>query len=578
MLKALFIVPARGGSKGLPGKNLSPFAGIPLVGQAVRVAAEAARTLGAGSRVLCSTDDETIAAIALAWGAEVPFLRPAALATDEARSADVVLHALDAFGDDFEAVVLLQPTSPLTAVDDVVAALRMFRETGDPVVSVCAVEHPLEWSFRIDEFSRLTPFLPAEGVDRRQDAARAVRPNGAVYVTSPARLRRDGTFWTAETRGHLMPRERSVDIDTPADLAIARAMLTMSPPPVVDIGGRKVGVGSPCFVIAEAGVNHNGNVEMAIRLIDAAVEAGADAVKFQTFRAESLVTQGAPKAVYQLRTTDRDESQIEMIRRLELSQDDHRVLIDHCRSVGMMFLSSPFDEASADFLEDLGVPAYKIPSGEITNHPFLMHLARKRKPLILSTGMANMQEVAGAVAAIRATAPCDLILLQCVSNYPADPAHVNLAAMETMGAAYGVAVGYSDHVPRNEVSLAAVARGACVIEKHFTLDRSLPGPDHAASLEPSELAALVEGIRVVEQSIGNGLKVPAPSEAGTADVARKSLVAARDLPAGTMMTVEMLLAKRPGTGISPARFNEVLGRTLSRAYAANELLRWEDLR
>lgn len=343
----------------------------------------------------------------------------------------------------------------------------------------------------------------------------------------------------------------------------------------VTIAGRPVGEGCPCFIIAEAGVNHNGDPELARRLIDAAAEAGADAVKFQTFKAERLMIPSAPKAAYQKAATGASESQLEMIRRLELAPEVFRSLRDHCGKKGILFLSTPFDEESADFLAGLDVPAFKIPSGEVTNLPFLKHVAKKGKPLILSTGMADEGEVACAVAAIRAAGNPPLVLLQCTSAYPADPADVNLRAMRTMSHLFGVPVGYSDHTLGVEVALAAVALGACVVEKHFTLDRTLPGPDHQASAEPGELAALVRGIRKVEAALGDGRKAPVAAEADTAAVARKSLVAAVDIPSGTVLTDSMLTAMRPGTGIPPAEAGRVVGRKAIRDIHKGEIIAWE---
>lgn len=343
------------------------------------------------------------------------------------------------------------------------------------------------------------------------------------------------------------------------------------------IDGRLVGPGQPCLIIAEAGVNHNGSLDLACQLVDAARAAGADAVKFQTFKAERLVSAAAPKAAYQQRTTGTAESQLEMIRQLELGEAEHRRLLAHCRERGILFLSSPFDEQSADFLADLGMSAFKVPSGELINLPFLAHLAAKGRPLILSTGMAHLGEVEAAVQAVAAAGPVPLALLQCVSNYPADPADVNLRAMDTMAAAFGVAVGYSDHVPQNEVAFAAVARGACIVEKHFTLDRNLPGPDHQASLEPGELAALVRGIRAVEAALGDGRKRPAASEADTAAVARKSLVAACDIPAGSVLAADLIVVKRPGSGLPPAMFPHLLGRRTRVAIPRDALFTLEDL-
>jgi N-acetylneuraminate synthase len=340
----------------------------------------------------------------------------------------------------------------------------------------------------------------------------------------------------------------------------------------LDIAGRTIGTNQPCFIIAEAGVNHNGDLSLAHELIDAASQAGVDAIKFQTFQAERLVTTDAPKAEYQLETTNAGESQFEMLRRLELDADAHRALIAHCRDKNILFLSTPFDETSADLLEQLGVPAFKTPSGEITNLPYLRHVARKGKPMIVSTGMAFLGEVETAVRTIEAAGNHSFALLHCVSNYPANPADINLRAMQTMARAFGVAVGYSDHTPGIEVSLAAVALGACIIEKHFTLDRSLPGPDHQASAEPAELAALVRGIRIVEAALGDGRKQPAASEANTAAVARKSLVAACDIPAGATLTETMIVLKRPGTGLPPAMREYLIGRVARVAIRAGDLL------
>jgi N,N'-diacetyllegionaminate synthase len=314
------------------------------------------------------------------------------------------------------------------------------------------------------------------------------------------------------------------------------------------------------FIIAEAGVNHNGSPDLAKQLVDAAARAGADAVKFQTFNARRLASIQAPKAQYQLQTTDARESQVEMLARLELTYESHRKLQEYCRRQDIAFLSSPFDEVSADFLENLGVELFKIPSGEITNIPFLSHIARKGLPLILSTGMATLTEVETAVRTFEKEENRDIVLLHCVSNYPARPSDVNLRAMITMNETFHVPVGYSDHTERIEVAIAAVALGATVIEKHFTLDRNLPGPDHRASLEPDELKTLVQSIRTVEISLGTGKKEPAPGEAETAKAARKSLVAAQDIPAGTILTEDHVAIKRPGTGLPPSLYPFVVGR------------------
>ena len=342
-----------------------------------------------------------------------------------------------------------------------------------------------------------------------------------------------------------------------------------------EVEGKTIGPGQPCFVIAEAGVNHNGSAERALEMVDAAAAAGADAVKFQTYKTNLLVTPQAPKAAYQKRTTGGDESQFDMLRRLELAREAHPRLIDRCRQHGMVFMSSTADTDSSDFLASLGVAIYKIPSGEIPNLDFLRHVAGYGRPMIVSTGMCSLGEVETALEAIDAAGTGELVLLHCVSNYPADPADVNLRAMQTLRAAFGRPVGFSDHTIGIDVGVAAVALGACVIEKHFTLDRSLPGPDHQASLDPGELAALVRGIRTVEMSLGDGRKRAVPSERDTANVARKSLVAACDIPPGTVLTDELIDAKRPGTGLPPSMRPHLLNRRVRDRIPAGTLLKWE---
>ena len=330
----------------------------------------------------------------------------------------------------------------------------------------------------------------------------------------------------------------------------------------LDLGGRMVGHGYPCFVIAEAGVNHNGDLNLAHRLVDVAVEAGADAVKFQTFQTEHIISRNAPKADYQLENTGVDESQFDMLKALELPEEVFAQLMAHCQERGILFLSTPFDHESVDILARLDVAAFKVGSGEITNLPLLEKIAGHGKPMIISTGMATIGEVESAVRTAQNAGTQELILLHCVSNYPADPADVNLRAMRTMARAFRLPVGYSDHTEGLEVSLGAVALGAAVIEKHVTLDKSLPGPDHRASLEPDELARMISGIRIVEKSLGHGRKEPATSEANTTAVARKSLVAKRDLAAGTVLTEEMIDIKRPGYGLPPSMRLHLVGRSL----------------
>jgi N-acetylneuraminate synthase len=356
---------------------------------------------------------------------------------------------------------------------------------------------------------------------------------------------------------------------------------------------------SRVFVIAEAGVNHNGSLDLARQLIDAAAQADADAVKFQTFRSESVISRFAAKAPYQIANTGDSESQLDMVRKLEFGAAEHAALIEHCARRNILFLSTPFDLESVELLtRTFSLERLKIPSGEITNLPLLLAVGRAGKPIILSTGMATLDEIEAALAALAfafVSAPdarptsqqlgaahrderalqllrARVVLLHCTTEYPAPFADVNLRAMDTMAARFGLPVGYSDHTPGITIAVAAVARGAVVIEKHVTLDRRLPGPDHVASIEPGELTAMVRMIRDVETSLGDGNKRAMPSEIKNIAIARKSLVAARPIAPGEPYSEQNLTTKRPGSGVSAMRYFDYLGRRARRAYGADELI------
>ena len=327
-------------------------------------------------------------------------------------------------------------------------------------------------------------------------------------------------------------------------------------------------------VIAEAGVNHNGDLDLAKRLVDAASKAGADFVKFQTFVAERVVTAAAGKAVYQKETTGPDGSQLRMLKQLELSQKMHEELINHCRDCGIQFLSTAFDHESLDYLNELGSPLFKIPSGEITNLPYLRHVGKFRKPVILSSGMATLDEVGEAVEVLEAsgTLRAQVTVLHCNTDYPTPMRDVNLRAMWTIRDTYKVDVGYSDHTRGIEVPIAAVAMGASVIEKHLTLDSTMPGPDHAASCEPEEFVSMVQAIRNIESALGDGVKRPSQSEKENITVVRRSIIAARNISKGEVFDEENIVAKRPGNGISPMLWDQVLGQAAIRDFAADELI------
>ena len=353
------------------------------------------------------------------------------------------------------------------------------------------------------------------------------------------------------------------------------------------------------YIIAEAGVNHNGSLEMAKELVDVAAISGADAVKFQTFNAKKLVSYNAPKADYQNHTTDASESQLDMIQKLELNEQDHQILIDYCHQKNISFLSTPFDLDSVDLLaKKFDLPRIKISSGDVTNAPLLFKIAQTQKSVILSTGMCSLADIETAlgVLALGYTRTSQVIpsllefseayssqagqkalkekvvILHCTTEYPAPLAEINLHVMDTLHIAFGLPVGYSDHTKGINVSLAAVARGAVILEKHFTLDKTLPGPDHQASLDPTELKTMIQGIREIEQALGSGLKTASSSEIKNKPIARKSLVAGNKIDKGAIFTEDNLATKRPGTGISPIYYWEWLGKRAERAYQADEVI------
>ena len=328
------------------------------------------------------------------------------------------------------------------------------------------------------------------------------------------------------------------------------------------------------FIIAEAGVNHNGSMKLAKKLIDVAVESGADAVKFQTFKADNLVSKNTEKAEYQKKTTDASESQFDMIKKLELDIETHKELIAYCQEKSIMFLSTPFDHDSINLLSDLGLAIFKIPSGEITNLPYLRHIGSLKKQVILSTGMSTLQEVEDALGVLinAGTLKANITVLHANTMYPTPMEDVNLNAMLTIQKEFDIAIGYSDHTLGIEVDIAAVAMGATVIEKHFTLDKAMDGPDHKASLEPEELKFMVSAIRNIEKAMGSFEKTPSPSESVNIDVARKSIVSKTDINKGDTLDKDNLCVKRPGNGISPMRWDEIMGAIAIKDYKRNTLI------
>lgn len=325
-------------------------------------------------------------------------------------------------------------------------------------------------------------------------------------------------------------------------------------------------------IIAEAGVNHNGNISLAKRMVDVAKEAGADYVKFQTFKPEKLASKFASKADYQKETTDKNESQQDMLKKLALKDEEYKELATYCEKKGIGFISTPFETDSLRVLEMIDMDFWKLSSGEVTNYPFLVEVARTKKPVVLSTGMSNLEEVRQAIKVLKSNGTTKISLLHCNTQYPTPYEDVNLLAMKTLQEAFECEVGYSDHTPGIEVSIAAVALGATIIEKHFTLDKSMDGPDHKASLEPDELKAMVGAIRHIERAIGNGKKVMSKSEQANLSIVRKSIVAAKNIRKGEVLSEENISTKRPGTGISPMKWEEVIGQVAVRDFQEDEMI------
>ena len=570
--RILAVIPARGGSKRLPDKNILPLCGKPLI----------AHTIDAGhhpciDRLVVSTDSQQIAEIATQYGCPPPFMRPAELSGDTASSVDVVLHVLDELhtqGETYDIVVLLQPTSPLRIAAMVGEAIGYYHEKqARAVVSVCPVDHPPQWANTLPANRAMDNFLRPEikGI-RSQDLPEQYRLNGALFIADVPLLQQTRTF-IPERDCYAFPMDRnaSVDIDNAADFRIAEALMDAWPIPSINFGGRIIGPGHPCFIIAEAGVNHNGDMGTAKKLIDAAAAAGCDAVKFQTFITDKVIARGAPKADYQKQTTG-DGSMDDMVRKWELNRRQHEELIAHCKLRNILFLSTPFDEDSLAMLVDLGMPVIKVGSGEITNVLLLKAIAETRLPVILSTGMSELFEVDAALRLLHRHKAGPVAVLHCVSNYPAAPETVNIRAMDTMRRAFRRPVGYSDHTVGFEAPLAAVAHGASIIERHLTLSHDMPGPDHQASTEPEDFRRLVDSIRIVEASLGDSVKRITERECEVRDVARRSIVAARNLPAGHRLTPDDIALKRPGTGMQPETMDTIIGKKLRRAVAPDTLL------
>ena len=580
-LKALAFIPARGGSKGVHHKNLLPIAGKPCIAYSI----EAARESEYVNRIVVSTDSPAIASVARQFGAEV-IDRPAELATAESRVDYAVRHGLawlqEKEGYEPDVVVFLAANVPVREPSIADRCVRHLLTSGsDSVATYSRVGkyHP-QWMNRI-EGDRVISYQPMKAY-RRQDLPELYIHDGSciairadVIVASAAHTD-DNLAWRGSDRRGLISTDGStVEIDGVLDVHMAEGLLTKQKVTPIRISDRQVGPGlGRVYVIAEAGVNHNGDLSRAHAMIDAAAEAGADAVKFQAFKADAMVTRDASKAEYQKRTTGEGGSQHEMLRALELSREALVELREHARRKNIHFIVSPFDLASLTEVLKIGLDAIKIASPELVDIPLLTAAARSGLPCILSRGAATLPEVERAVELVRRSGKGALALLHCVSAYPAPLETLNLSVIKVLEQTFLLPVGFSDHTYSTvPVEMLAVQAGACILEKHFTLDRNLPGPDHAMSLEPTELAAYVRNAKQVLPAIlGAGDIVPAEIELELRRTSRKSLVAAADIRKGEVITREMLTLKRPGTGLSPERTDEVVGKVATRDIGQDTIL------
>lgn len=578
-MKIIAVIPAREGSKGIPKKNLYPIWGEPLISYSIKAANRCNRI----TDVIVSTDGDDIAELSLKYGAKV-VKRPREISQDGSPSIDAIIHVLDSCaksGNEPDVIVLLQPTSPLRSSYDIDRAIDLFISSNDSVISVVERKHPIEWSMSLENDILIPIFSNKNLRNRRQDLKHSYIPNGAIYVSDTQTLRHERTFFSKDAKAYIMPYERSVDIDNLDDVRLAEFYLGNQPhneimSPRIKIDNRYIGKKEPCFIIAEAGINHNGNFDTAIKMIDEAVDAGVDAIKFQMYKTEEIITRSAEKATYQkISKSSDDETQFEMIKKYELEDEEYQRLSEYCKKKSITYLSTAFDEISLDNLIAMGVPALKVPSGEINNLQLLRKMALADLPIIMSTGMADMTEVRESYQFLKRCGVKDIVLLHCTSSYPAPLDSINLRAMNLMEREIGTLVGYSDHSEGLIIPLASVAMGACVLEKHFTLDRSMDGPDHKASLNASELKEMVKLIRCTEQALGNGEKKPTSDEFSMKKAARRSLVAIADMCVGHVIEISDISVKRPGTGIEPKFLDNFIGKKVKKEIVGDQLIEWD---
>ena len=577
--KILVIIPARGGSKKIPRKNIKFLAGKPLIAYSI----EQAKQLGLIDKIIVSTEDIEIAKIAERYGVEVQ-MRPGELAQDNTPMIPVLQHVVKTLEQNnqfFDIVILLQPTNPFRKTKHILSTIEKIDEGFDSATTVSKLNiHPCRF-LKINE-KGTSIFLNDEQETLRQETNN-FHVNGAVYAYKKEVLMNLQILsWQKTNNAAVEIDEKyAFDIDNPLDFEIAEYLMQQKNQIV--LGEKIIEKDSPIFIIAEAGVNHNGSMEIAKKLIDVACEAKVDAIKFQTFNPDDLVTEDATMCSYQEKNIGEKDSQLSMLKKINLDYECFKELKKYCDEKKILFLSTPHTEDAIDFLNDL-VPAFKIGSGDLTNLPFLKKISRIGKPMILGTGMSTIEEVKEALKTINNEGNEKVIMLHCTTNYPCSLNEVNLRAMQTMQNELECLVGYSDHTEGIRVPLIAQELGAVIIEKHFTLDKNMVGPDHKVSLEPEELKRMVELLRDNQKKIefeklimGNPEKKPSNNELEIMKVVRKIIVAKKDIPKDKGIEEEDLIIKRPGTGILPGKIGEVIGKIAKRNIKANSLISHYDL-
>jgi len=574
------IIPARGGSKGIPKKNIIEVAGKPLIAYTIEQGLASKYIDG----VFVSTDDPDIKKVAEEYGAAI-INRPIALAGDESPTLEALRHGV-AFldkerGINADNIILLQATTPLRRVEDIDSAISLyFDENADAVVSGVVAPHSYNpfWAKKIADGRLHMMFDSEKTASRRQDLPDIFWHNGQIYIAGKELLLSHGDWYRGKCLPYVCPEKTFVNIDTLHDLNLAENLIQEQRRQMVNritlsVGEKKIGYRKPCFIIAEAGVNHNGDVDLALKLVDAAANAGVDAVKFQFFDPPNVTTPETSLARYQQENIGSGGNQIEMLKKLALTESEIGQLKLHAEEKGLVFMCTSHSGLNEfKILDRMGVAAHKVGSGDLLNLPVLQYLARTGKPIIIGTGMATMDEVKAVYRFLVQEGSQQTVFLHCTTEYPCPFDQINMRALTTMMDEIECPIGYSDHSLGIEVPLMAVSLGACVLEKHFTLDRTLPGPDHQASVLPDELERMVRQIRNIEDARGKAEKMPTAGEFETAGVARKSIVYARDLPEGTVLGEGDIAVKRPGTGMNPLRYFEVIGKKIKRSVPKDRLV------